>query len=145
MISKVKADYEGQTEFERVIHQMTEMWVEKDTADFIAWKCYSTAKSPKNCVKSVMGVSMSESSLFAHCSNNNCMWIKPWGKLKWFDTLKIALDDRITRYNKNWFNNDSATDWIKRSKYCIWDCSELSDWWSNWTVHFNSAVKKLDI
>lgn len=145
VIGRVAADYEWKTEFERVIHQMTEMWVEKDTADFIAWKCYSTAKNPKNCVKSVIWVSMSESSLFQHCANNNCMWLKPSGNLKWYDTLKLALDDWINRYNKNWFNNDSAEDWINRSHYCQWDCSDLSDWWSNWTVHFNSAVKELNI
>lgn len=145
VIGQVKADNDWSTEYEKAINHMKNMWVTNDTADFIAWKCYSTAKKPKHCIESVIWISNSESSLFQNCSNNNCMWLKLSGNLKWYDTLKLALDDWINRYNKNWFNNDSTTDWITRSHYCVWECSELSDWWSNWTNHFSSAVKELNI
>ena len=135
--------YEWATVFERVKSRVISIWVDTWTAEFITWKCFDSAIDSKHCVKSVIWVATPESSLFKRCKDNNCMWIKPWWELKWYATLNLALDDRINRYNKYRYKNNSGKDWIIRSHYCKWDCSDLADWWSNWTRAFDWAVKKL--
>lgn len=139
----VSAGYDGDTVFERVLNRLMFIWVDSGTSDFITRKCFSTAVDPKHCVESVVWIATSESSLFKRCKNNNCMWLKPSWELKWYDTLNLALDDWINRYNKYRYKNNSGKDWIIRSHYCKWDCGELSDWWSNWTRAFDWAVNKL--
>lgn len=143
LLGWVSAGYDGETVFERVINRLIYIWVDTWTSDFIARKCFSTAINPKHCVKSVVWVATPESSLFKRCKDNNCMWLKPSWELKWYDTLNLALDDWINRYNKYRYKNDSGKDWIVRSHYCKWDCSDLSDRWSNWTRAFDWTVNKL--
>lgn len=143
LVWQVSAWYEWETIFERVKNRLIFIWVNTWTSEFITRKCFDTAINPKHCVKSVVWVATPESSLFKRCKNNNCMWLKPSWELKWYDTLNLALDDWINRYNKYRYKNDSGKDWIIRSHYCKWDCSELSDGWSNWTSAFDWAVNKL--
>lgn len=143
VLGAVSAWYDGETIFERVRNRLIYIWVDTWTSDFITWKCFDTAINPKHCVKSVVWISTSESSLFKRCKDNNCMWLKPSWELKWYYTLNLALDDWINRYNKYRYKNDSGKDWIIRSHYCKWDCSDLSDWWSNRTRAFDWAVNKL--
>lgn len=139
------------TEYGYVIERMIDIGVESWTAEFIAWKCYWTAKDPKNCVKWVIWISTSESSLFKRCYMNNCFGIKPAWKIAWYDTLNLWIDDRVNRYNKNWYNNRTPDDYILRSHYCRsrdlewnivpWWCEDLVN--GNWKRSFNSAISNL--
>jgi len=150
-LRSVWAWWDEETEYGRVIERVINIGVNSWTAEFIVWKCYWTAKDPKNCVESVLWIATAESSLFKRCYMNNCMWIKPAWKLAWYDTLNDWIDDWINRYNKYRYNNKTPDDFIRRSHYCKsrdqewnivpWWCEDLVN--GNWKKAFNSTVAKL--
>lgn len=112
------------------------LWIQSELASTIIDTCNSTARDPDHCIKSTIGTSTSESSLFKHCYQNNCFWLLNKGKVISYTSIQENIKDWIYRYNKYRYNNHTWRDWLIRSRYCQSECK-------TWAYNFDSAVSKL--
>ena len=78
----------------------------------------------------------------------SCFWLKPSGKLATYHwNIKLAIDDWVEHYNRNWYTVKNAEDMINRCWYCKsrdtggniipWWCEDVN---SNWKKSFNSFI-----
>lgn len=59
--------------------------------------------------------------------------LKKWMEYKDFNT---QLEDWTKAYNKYWYKNNTANDWIHKSRYCVSD----THWWGQWCPNRKNNV-----
>lgn len=57
-----------------------------------------------------------------------------------YKSFTEQVDWWTTAYNKYWYKNNTASDWIKRSKYCVSDTHWGGEWCPNWVRNVPSIV-----
>lgn len=65
--------------------------------------------------------------------------LKPWMEYKDF---KTQMDGWTTAYNKFWYKNNTASDWIVKSKYCVSDTHWGGAGCPNWIVNVPTIVNQ---
>lgn len=91
------------------------------------------------CIKSVVWVANSESSLFTKWMNpsNNWFGLMYRGRKMKFSSVESSIQYWVSLYKKNWWYK--RTTWDKRvGTYCMSACTY-------WASIYNSAVSKLDL
>ena len=127
------------TEYDRVIKNLTDIIWDTWYATHITYECYKTARNPRHCVKSILGVSNAEWSQFKNCSTNNCLGLLNHWDVREYETVKHSITDWIMRYNLHRYNNDTVTGWLTKSRYCTSNCKY---WWSNFQDWIKNYIFK---
>ena len=128
-IQQVSAGYEWETEYERVINRRKATINDPELADHIAWECYANTKDPKLCVKNMIWVSNSETTMFRSCSRgNNCFGVmqrqSDWSyKLRTYESKKASISAWVELYNRlGWYNRTTAQARLD-GNYCTSVCA----------------------
>lgn len=141
---QVSAGYEWETEYERVINRIKVTINDPELADHIAWECYSKTKDPKLCVRNMIGVSNSETTMFRSCSSgNNCFGVmqrqSDWSyQLRNYESKKASITAWVELYVRLWRDKRTTAQARLDGNYCTSSCSF-------WIGNYNRAVEKLAI
>ena len=139
----VYAWYDGESEYERVRNQIMKLWVSYEIAEHITREGYTNTDNPKQFIKNIVGVSQAESSIFKHCSKNNCfgvmMRLSDWSyTLRSYTTIQESISAWRELYvRNNWWARLTWQDWLN-GNYCTSACSYRIQ-------NYNDAINKLNI
>lgn len=128
-----------------VIEAIKSIWVPTSYAETIVNTCKATGKDWIRCSEFAAAIPAIESSLFKRCGydGHNCYWLWGESKLMTFKSVEAGIIYWIWQWNEHRYNNKTAKDYITRSWYCKWDCSDLSSWSSNWTRVVQWTINKI--
>ena len=128
-----------------MIYAIKSIWVPTSYAETIANTCKATGRDFERCSEFATAIPAIESALFTRCGYDwhNCYWLWGESRLMKFKSVEAGIIYRIWIRADHWYTNDTARDYITRSWYCKWDCSDLSKWDSNRIRVVNSTIQKM--
>jgi hypothetical protein len=119
---------------------LVQLWIEQSIAETIIFECL-TASMPSHCIESIVWVSSAESSIFKKCYLNNCMGLMRRWKVLPYTSKEEKVKDRVKRYNEFRYNNNTASDWLNRSKYCTSECENRINNFNSWVAKLKATLR----
>ena len=118
---------------ESVLEAIKSLWVKDSYAITIVNSCKETWKDRVRCSEFAVWIPAIESALFTRCGYDwhNCYWLWWESRLMKFPSVEDGIKYRIKQWSEHWYNNAKASDYITKSGYCVWGCSNLINWQSN--------------
>lgn len=118
------------TKADDVTNYMTNNWLTQEQEKYVIEKS-KEVKNPDHFVRWFVAIQAHEQgTTFVDWKTKYLAGrIKKWMEYKDF---KTQLDWRTLAYNKYWYKNNTASDWIRKSKYCVSDTHWGGKWCPNW-------------
>lgn len=128
------------TEQEVLYEKVNSVVGDESISKAIVDECMWQTEDYKLCIKNVIWVASSESSVFKkgmYPSNNWFWWMYKWKKRK-FNSVEESIRLRVEMYVRNgWAKRTTGQSWISW-RYCASACT-------HWVGNYNSAIKKLGL
>ena len=98
-----------------------ELGINKCISNYIRTKCAESVDQT-HCFKYTLGVVNAESGLFKNWYKNNYFGIMFNGKIRSFENIYENIDLFIKQYNTYRYKNETPSQRLTRSKYCVSGC-----------------------